>query len=260
MSHPIVALRERVPAYTLVELLVSLAVLGVLVGLAIPAMFSARTRARAARSLSDIRQHAVTLNVYVADHDGFLPCFLKDGEISDRPASVGWDPNPSESTSRFATHASWPYLAYASRADAGDSLASPFAPRPFLRLSYYLSCTFDTRPEYWVPETRGGREQLKPSPLALTSSPSRKFLLLDVAAWYDLSATPGSDTEPFGRIEGLAVDRPGGNSAAFVDGSARGVRHAQLRPGYTQGDGLLHPFDWPAGLHTHQGTLGTDIR
>jgi prepilin-type N-terminal cleavage/methylation domain-containing protein len=60
--------------FALVELLVVLAILGVLIALLLPALNRARDKALSASCASHLRQNAVSLHLYLADHDGrFFP-------------------------------------------------------------------------------------------------------------------------------------------------------------------------------------------
>jgi prepilin-type N-terminal cleavage/methylation domain-containing protein len=58
-------------AFTLIELLVVIAIIAVLIGILIPALSSARNRARDVRCLSNHRQHGVAMGMYFVDFDQF---------------------------------------------------------------------------------------------------------------------------------------------------------------------------------------------
>ena len=60
-------------AFTLIELLVVISIIALLIGILLPALAMARTAARSARSLSNIRQIGIGLVAYTAEHDGRLP-------------------------------------------------------------------------------------------------------------------------------------------------------------------------------------------
>jgi prepilin-type N-terminal cleavage/methylation domain-containing protein len=61
------------PAFTLIELLVVLVVIGILVGLTVPAIQKALNQGRQAASLSNIRQIGMSMLLYAADHGNFFP-------------------------------------------------------------------------------------------------------------------------------------------------------------------------------------------
>lgn len=60
-------------AFTLVELLVVLAIVALLLALAVPAVSGLLARGQAAKCLSNLRQLGVGLNLYLADHDQRMP-------------------------------------------------------------------------------------------------------------------------------------------------------------------------------------------
>ena len=59
--------------FTLVELLVVLAVIAILVGLLLPALASGREKARKTACLSNLRQVGVGIVLYAADNNGYIP-------------------------------------------------------------------------------------------------------------------------------------------------------------------------------------------
>jgi prepilin-type N-terminal cleavage/methylation domain-containing protein/prepilin-type processing-associated H-X9-DG protein len=63
----------RSAAFTLIEVLVVLAIIGVLAALLFPVFAAARGKARQATCTSNIRQVAIALFMYVDDWDGMLP-------------------------------------------------------------------------------------------------------------------------------------------------------------------------------------------
>ena len=60
-------------AFTLIELLTVLAVIGVLAGLLLPALGAAKSRAQTTRCTAHLRQFALALPLYAADHADRLP-------------------------------------------------------------------------------------------------------------------------------------------------------------------------------------------
>lgn len=60
-------------AFTLVELLVVLAIIGVLATLGLSVATAAMQKSKATKCLSSLRQISVAVRVYVGDHDGRLP-------------------------------------------------------------------------------------------------------------------------------------------------------------------------------------------
>lgn len=67
------ALRLRDASFTLLELLVVVAIVAILAGLLYPALVGAREKGRMAACLSNLRQIGTAVNLYVADNRGFYP-------------------------------------------------------------------------------------------------------------------------------------------------------------------------------------------
>lgn len=59
--------------FTLIELIVVIGVIGILAGLLLPALSSAKERGRAIRCLGNLKQMGVGLSLYVEDHEGYFP-------------------------------------------------------------------------------------------------------------------------------------------------------------------------------------------
>ncbi|MGV3721322.1 MAG: type II secretion system protein [Actinomycetota bacterium] len=65
--------RNKPKGFTLIELLVVIAVIGILAGLIFPVFGRARETARRTVCSSNIRQLALAVGLYMADHDGVFP-------------------------------------------------------------------------------------------------------------------------------------------------------------------------------------------
>jgi len=59
--------------FTLIELLVVIAIIAILAAVLMPVFVQAREKARAASCTSNLRQLGVAFQMYVNDHDGFMP-------------------------------------------------------------------------------------------------------------------------------------------------------------------------------------------
>ncbi len=69
-------------AFTLIELLVVIAIIAILAAMLLPALQSAREKARQARCLSNIRQMGITHHFYANDYDGFSPLAVRHPSTS----------------------------------------------------------------------------------------------------------------------------------------------------------------------------------
>ncbi|MFH1737542.1 MAG: prepilin-type N-terminal cleavage/methylation domain-containing protein [bacterium] len=74
-------------AFTLIELLIVVAIIGILAAIAVPSFLNAQIKARVSRSYSDQRALSTALEMYRLDHNSYVPMFLTLGW------SGNYDPN-----------------------------------------------------------------------------------------------------------------------------------------------------------------------
>ena len=61
-------------AFTLIELLIVVAIIAILAAIAVPNFLEAQTRAKVSRAKSDMRVYATALEAYYIDYNSYVPC------------------------------------------------------------------------------------------------------------------------------------------------------------------------------------------
>src|SRR5205809_3264393 len=94
----------RRKGFTLIELLVVIAIIAILAAILFPVFAQARDKARAAACLSNTKQIALAVNMYVQDYDETTPggCFAVWG--------CGIDPNFKKASANYT--GLWPLTPY----------------------------------------------------------------------------------------------------------------------------------------------------
>ncbi|MCC7389784.1 MAG: prepilin-type N-terminal cleavage/methylation domain-containing protein [Phycisphaerales bacterium] len=228
-------------AFSLIEVLVVVAIVGVLVGLAAPALHHARQQARRAVSLSNMRSHIAVFSEYEQSNSEYYPYF------TDPAGPIDLKYNGLEITCRyFDAHFRWSVALADGYYDGVAPHPSQLAPRTAHICSYFYSATFLADPEYWRLEQRTGPEQWRAVRAFEVVYPSEKALFTEVV-----------QTIPWSRS--TLVEYVG---LGMVDGSANHWPRSQCTEPVLEGEG---PWDGTAlhhgvfGMHTVGGVTGRDV-
>ncbi len=237
-------------AFTLVELVLVIGIIGLLISLLLPAIGGVYERARGARTLANLRTHATAMASYTADWDDqFLA--MTDPAKDITTVEVG---GREYRLSYWSPTIVWPLglldayydgqMTNPSLMEDDEGVAQPWG-----NWAYEFSASFLARPEFWNRETREGVNQLGPTRLGEVLYPSRKGIFVVSA---DL---PGSD------YQARQLDRRW--RIGFVDTSARSVLQRDLNPGYATGEGDYGSGGGTIGFpvtHTIDGVRGSDLK
>ncbi len=256
--------RQR--AFTLVEALVVLLVVGVLVAILLPALRIAKIHADRVSDLADLKSHVAAVSMYTIDsHDAF-PLFIdpQSGngmvpgvagvEISYFDQVVFWPfpllsnyyPDLQEHHGEVALGEEF-YL----KSAEGDLEYGALGHNP----SYIYGATFISKPAYWDAASR------QPPPAQLGAVHTGEVRFPSAKALFDVPTIDGflsvSTLVDESREKVLVL-------TGLVDGSADAFRADEIAVGYPTGPGFYQP--WADGgylatrcAYTQKGVEGIDI-
>jgi prepilin-type N-terminal cleavage/methylation domain-containing protein len=238
--------------FTLIELILVVALVVVLVALVSPMLTRVRYGARESVSLSNLRQHSASVASYCGDFADQFPYFTDPGATFSVVRCVSADVS---ATCRYFGASSYWWLGMADGYYDGNwrspSFASPLNPNSRTAPAYALACTMLAAPEYFDPQTRmPPPSQLRSVKASEVVFPALKGELVDGSSFDPGLLNGGREVNPF--------------HAAFVDGHARRHRASDLLPQMQTGDGPYPEYgaDFPwvyAATHTLNGVRGRDV-
>jgi prepilin-type N-terminal cleavage/methylation domain-containing protein/prepilin-type processing-associated H-X9-DG protein len=82
---------QRASAFTLIELLIVVAIIGILASLLLPALAQSKTNARNVKCLSNLRQMALAAHIYVNDNGDSYPSAYYMARVNGVMCSYNWD-------------------------------------------------------------------------------------------------------------------------------------------------------------------------
>ncbi|MDR1283211.1 MAG: prepilin-type N-terminal cleavage/methylation domain-containing protein [Opitutaceae bacterium] len=200
--------RKTKNAFTLIEILTVIAIIGVLAAILIPVVGKARSAAHAASCLSNMRQLATSLLIWSESNRGKLP----------DTANPGWD-EAALSILSDATPTPWNPMLRCAADKTERTTSNPEEPR-----SYSINpVLFNQLGQYdhagWNPANPGTRKGGEGMLIRNIGNPARMVMLSekhDTVNSYKAAGWFGSAS--------LTDSHNGGMNAAFCDGHARRIR------------------------------------
>lgn len=251
----------RIPAFTVIEVLIVIAIVGLLIAISLPGLGAARARAKEAHCVAIIRNAHGLVAMYAADasdlppHGGYQPGSLATGEPAVR---LMYTHTGIEVAYFNQTHlwtdvvANWQGEAVvgATCPSTKDS-SHAVSPPPDAHggtgnaSSYYVSAAYFADPAFWQPTPVHRESHFITQRVATTRFPSDKALLYE----HHVRHIDGHGLTP---LSAMCKRSP----VAFTDG------HASVRPFRgVEAVHAIHDVNSPMPhSHTPNGVLGRDVQ
>lgn len=230
-TTPLFSLRSR--AFTLVELLTVIAIIGVLAGILIPVVRHAREQSRQAACTANIRQYGVAASLYAQEHKGRLPYPLNNTIAGSSPIN-NW------------AGLLYPYVTGAGEATSWNHIRQMLAPDSVGCPSNDPTESGPSQPwfsykmNYYLGENLGGTTGVLGRPVQTINNPAKVVFLADGRVpgqganpefWY---ATVASATSGTNGSRALGYPHQGRANLFFVDGHVGTITPDEAQERWTE--------------------------
>jgi prepilin-type N-terminal cleavage/methylation domain-containing protein/prepilin-type processing-associated H-X9-DG protein len=223
--------RKSWRAFTLIELLVVIAIIAILAALLLPALGRAKLKATQASCLSNMKQLAAAVYMYISDNGDLFPPYRGGGGFWGPPGAIPANPDQALKTIQDALKTTNPLFQHAPNAavyhcpgDTRFKYRTPGAGWAYDSYSKVQNISGESYSSYWG----AGNTYTK---MAQVARPSQTFLFIEDADWrgynvgsFVLNWTLGGGTPPhaqsFTWVDPPAMYHGNVNVFAFVDGHA----------------------------------------
>ncbi len=204
--------------FTLVEALISVAIIAALLGILLPALGQARSAAGRVKSLANLRSLGMTFSIYAQQRDGKFPWLAPGEPVFSTP--------PSEDQHQYAfepiwmLEGLWPVLMhdvapwpehFESWLSPGHRRKPPYWPIPIGTyshpVSYVYANSFLGAPVIWNGRGDATQRDVRPVRVSEVEHPSAKVLLYDADRFYLRRDATRKDRRPVLFVDGSASAR-----------------------------------------------------
>jgi prepilin-type N-terminal cleavage/methylation domain-containing protein len=231
-------------AFTLVELLLVIAVIAILAALLMPALAAAQARSKRVACLDNLKQSALSFQMYTADNDGKLAQNYPLGEGGSNSWVLGSMKVPSDSTNKTLIRQA-KFFPYASQVTLYRCPSDPSRTEDAPRVrSYSMNGWIGSRYMETYPGPTGYRTFVRDSELAV-AGPAKLWVIIDEHeasiddAWFPVTM---DDSQPFASFP--ATRHQGSYGLNFADGHAEFYKLQDPESRIAEGPGRANNPDW----------------